>query len=59
MTDRLEALVLAAGTGSRFGGGKNCEPLEVMRDTADISVPASSIEVSARIPGNRLNRTAE
>lgn len=34
---------------SRFGGGKSCEPLEVMRDTADISVPASSIQTDARI----------
>jgi len=44
---------------SRFGGGKNCEPLEVMRDTADISVPASAIHTDARISGNRLNRTTE
>jgi LmbE family N-acetylglucosaminyl deacetylase/CheY-like chemotaxis protein len=44
---------------SRFGGGKNCEPLEVIRDTADISIPASALDASARLAGNRLNRTAE
>jgi LmbE family N-acetylglucosaminyl deacetylase/CheY-like chemotaxis protein len=44
---------------SRFGGGKNCEPLEVMRDTADISVPASTIQTDARIPAQRTNRTVE
>ncbi|WP_374007076.1 response regulator [Leifsonia sp. LS-T14] len=44
---------------SRFGGGKSCEPLEVIRDTADISMPASSLESSARPPANQLNRTAE
>jgi len=38
---------------SRFGGGKNCEPLEVMRDTADISVPASTLSAEARYPGTR------
>jgi LmbE family N-acetylglucosaminyl deacetylase/CheY-like chemotaxis protein len=37
---------------SRFGGGTNCEPLEVMRDTADISVPAASIHTDARIRRN-------
>jgi hypothetical protein len=30
-----------------------------MRDTADISVPASAIHSDARVAGNRLNRTAE
>lgn len=44
---------------SRFGGGKNCEPLEVMRDTADISVPASAIHTEARLPAYRQNRTVE
>jgi LmbE family N-acetylglucosaminyl deacetylase/ActR/RegA family two-component response regulator len=44
---------------SRFGGGKSCEPLEVMRDTADISVPASSLQTETRTPDPRLNRTAE
>ncbi|UAJ80969.1 response regulator [Leifsonia sp. ZF2019] len=39
---------------SRFGGGTWCEPLEVMRDTADISIPASTISTEARI-----RRTAE
>ena len=39
---------------SRFGGGTMCEPLEVMRDTADISIPASTISTEAR-----LRRTAE
>ena len=34
---------------SRFGGGTSCEPLEVMRDTADISVPASAIPAEARL----------
>lgn len=34
---------------SRFGGGTWCEPLEVMRDTADISVPASTITTEARL----------
>ncbi|QNE34664.1 response regulator [Leifsonia shinshuensis] len=38
---------------SRFGGGTNCEPLEVMRDTADISVPAASIHTDARIRRNQ------
>ncbi|MGO4299697.1 response regulator [Leifsonia sp. RAF41] len=44
---------------SRFGGGKSCEPLEVIRDTADISMPASSLDAAARLSGNRLNRTVE
>ncbi|WP_158863407.1 response regulator [Leifsonia sp. AG29] len=39
---------------SRFGGGRNCEPLEVMRDTADISMPASSVATDVRV-----QRTAE
>lgn len=39
---------------SRFGGGTSCEPLEVMRDTADISVPASTMQT-----GSRLRRTQE
>ena len=34
---------------SRFGGGQSCEPLEVMRDTADISVPASVATTDAGI----------
>jgi LmbE family N-acetylglucosaminyl deacetylase/CheY-like chemotaxis protein len=37
---------------SRFGGGTSCEPLEVMRDTADISVPVS-IQTDARIRRNQ------
>ena len=37
---------------SRFGGGQNCEPLEVIRDTADISVPVSSMTQGARFKGN-------
>ena len=44
---------------SRFGGGKTCEPLEVMRDTADISVPASSLSAEVRLPGSPLRRTTE
>jgi LmbE family N-acetylglucosaminyl deacetylase/CheY-like chemotaxis protein len=36
---------------SRFGGGTSCEPLEVVRDTADISVPASSISSQLRTKG--------
>lgn len=44
---------------SRFGGGKNCEPLEVMRDTADISIPASALPAEARPAAYRQNRTAE
>jgi LmbE family N-acetylglucosaminyl deacetylase/CheY-like chemotaxis protein len=34
---------------SRFGGGHSCEPLEVLRDTADISLPASTLSAEARI----------
>ncbi|GAA1442812.1 hypothetical protein GCM10009617_15600 [Leifsonia poae] len=37
---------------SRFGGGTNCEPLEVIKDTADISVPASSMTAGTRFKGN-------
>jgi LmbE family N-acetylglucosaminyl deacetylase/CheY-like chemotaxis protein len=37
---------------SRFGGGTSCEPLEVIKDTADISVPASSLTQNARLKGN-------
>jgi len=33
---------------SRFGGGQSCEPLEVLRDTADISLPASTLGAEAR-----------
>lgn len=33
---------------SRFGGGHSCEPLEVLRDTADISLPASTLSADAR-----------
>src|SRR6478752_929055 len=33
---------------SRFGGGQSCEPLEVLRDTADISIPASTLGAEAR-----------
>jgi LmbE family N-acetylglucosaminyl deacetylase/CheY-like chemotaxis protein len=39
---------------SRFGGGTSCEPLEVVRDTADISVPASSIAGQIRMKGTTL-----
>lgn len=39
---------------SRFGGGQNCEPLEVIRDTADISVPASSVTGQLRLKGSTL-----
>ncbi len=38
---------------SRFGGGHSCEPLEVMRDTADISLPASSVTTEARLRRTR------
>ncbi len=38
---------------SRFGGGTSCEPLEVIKDTVDISVPASSITNAARLKGER------
>jgi LmbE family N-acetylglucosaminyl deacetylase len=34
---------------SRFGGAHSCEPLEVLRDTADISLPASTLSAEARI----------
>ncbi|ODA89536.1 histidine kinase [Leifsonia xyli subsp. xyli] len=34
---------------SRFGGGTSCEPLEVMCDTADISVPTSTMQTGARL----------
>jgi LmbE family N-acetylglucosaminyl deacetylase/CheY-like chemotaxis protein len=37
---------------SRFGGGTSCEPLEVIKDTADISVPASSMTAVARAKGD-------
>ncbi|MDN4614842.1 response regulator [Leifsonia sp. F6_8S_P_1B] len=33
---------------SRFGGGHSCEPLEVLRDTADISLPASTLSADVR-----------
>ncbi len=38
---------------SRFGGGSSCEPLEVLKDTADISVPAASMSLDARIRGGQ------
>src|SRR6185437_4263593 len=38
---------------SRFGGGTSCEPLEVIKDTVDISVPASSVSNAARLKGER------
>lgn len=44
-------VLAAARYWSRFGGGENCEPLEVIKDTADISVTPSSISNAARLKG--------
>ncbi|MGJ4843161.1 MULTISPECIES: response regulator [unclassified Leifsonia] len=44
---------------SRFGGGQSCEPLEVIKDTADISVPASSLTTDARTRAKEMDRGTE
>ena len=46
-----EFVLATARYWSRFGGGHSCEPLEVLKDTADISVPASSVTADGRATG--------